>query len=64
MSIAKYKQDKYRISTVMKVETNIIASITVNPMGQVVIPVSCIMYKMYVETFITLIVFIGNVIGG
>ena len=61
MSIGKYKQDEYRILTGMKVETKIIASITANPMGQVVILISCI---MYVEPFITLVVFIGNITYG
>ena len=50
MSIAKYKQDKYRILTVMKVETDIITSFTMNLTRQAVILVTCI---MYVEIFIT-----------
>ena len=48
--------DRYRITAVLKVETDIIASIAASPIGQLLVIMS-------VDTFKTdVIVFIGNVI--
>ena len=50
--------EKYRITVVMKVETDIIVSIEASPRGQAVI-----LGEWYVETFKTDVIFvIGNVI--